>query len=77
MILRILTGRRLWFGSELMTIILFLIGAVKKYKNYRNQRNVIGGLMNETDMNIYIIFDALNDNNSGHSLNVIDLNVNG
>lgn len=56
---------------------IFSNRAVKNIKITGTQGTVIGGLMNETDMKIYIIFDGLNNNNSNHSLNVIDLNVNG
>lgn len=51
--------------------------AMKNIKINGTQGTVIGGLMNETDIKVYIVFDALKDNNSNHSLNVIDLTVNG
>ena len=51
--------------------------SIKNIKINGTNGTVIGGLMNETDIKIYIVFDALKDNSSNHSLNVIDLNVNG
>ena len=50
--------------------------AVKNIKINGAKGTVIGGLMNETNIKVYIVFDALYDNGSNHSLNVIDLNVN-
>ncbi len=55
----------------------FTSRAIKNIKINGTEGTVIGGLKNDTDIKVYIVFDALKDNSSNHSLNVIDLSVNG
>ena len=51
--------------------------AIKNIKINGTKGTVIGGLMNDTDIKVYIVFDVFTDNSSNHSLNVVDLTVNG
>ncbi len=51
--------------------------AIRNIKINGTKGSVIGGVMNDTHIKVYIVFDALKDDSSKHSLNVIDFNVNG